>query len=121
LEDLSRPLNILFFNLTERFEDSENRESINEKNYDIEEIFESASENLNDLSDDEEIPRKRKSRISSWKSITIEEIYVFLTILIHYICEKKAKMRDYSEVSRYTNDSESSLKRYIDLRRFELI
>jgi hypothetical protein len=56
LENLLRPLNASFFNLTERFENSENGESINEKNCDIKEIFESASENLNNLSDDEKVP-----------------------------------------------------------------
>jgi hypothetical protein len=53
--------------------------------------------------------------------MTIEEIYIFLAILIHCGCEKKAKIRDYWKISRYANDSEPTLGRYIGLRRFKFI
>jgi hypothetical protein len=56
LEDFSRPLNILFFNSTKGFENSEDKEPINEKDCNIEEIFKDISKNSNNLSDDEEIP-----------------------------------------------------------------
>jgi hypothetical protein len=54
LEQLPRPPNTPFFNLTEDSENSENKESISEKDSNNEEIFENASEN-SDNSDNQEV------------------------------------------------------------------
>jgi hypothetical protein len=67
------------------------------------------------------LPRKRKSRLSRWKPMTIEETYIFIAILIHCGYDMKKRFKDHWTVPRYANESESSLRRYMGLVRFELI